>query len=95
MPSPVLISPEFVDRGQQLLTEKEAAEFLRVSVKTQGAFLSVQRPFPFSSIVSMIGLARQSFPHVRPLISSGILFHSDSLANNRLVSCGYANYGIR
>ncbi len=34
MPSPVLSSPEFVDRGQQLLTEREAAAFLRVSVKT-------------------------------------------------------------
>lgn len=32
---PSLFSPEVLDRGQHiLLTEKEAAEFLRVSIKT-------------------------------------------------------------
>ena len=31
-------------------------------------------PFPFNSIVSMMGFARYSFPHVRPVISSNIPF---------------------
>lgn len=34
MPSPVLSSPELFDRGQQLMTEREAAAHLRVSIKT-------------------------------------------------------------
>ena len=36
----------------------------------QGAYL----PLPFNSIVSMMGFARYSFPHVRPVISSNIPF---------------------
>ena len=41
----------------------------------QGAYLS----FPFNSIVSMMGFARYSFPHVRPVISSNIPFFCRSI----------------